>query len=94
MTLEAKNNQWCSLPLPRFPRFYLGETAEGTGRGGNRMGQGPGNKEDGVRPGSQGLRGFPWSPSLCGVPRCREEIMAGIATSPSRWSIGGSKGTH
>ncbi len=30
------------------------------------MGQGQGNREDGVRPGSQGLLGFPWSPSLCG----------------------------
>ncbi len=45
------------------------------------MGQGQGNREDGVRPESQGLRGFPWSPSLCGVPRCREGGMAGIATS-------------
>ncbi len=26
-----------SLPLPRFPRFYLGGTTEGTGRGGNRI---------------------------------------------------------
>ncbi len=58
------------------------------------------NSEDGVRPGSQGLRGFPWSPSMCGVPRYREGGMAGIATlsfrkvgatSPSRWSIGGVK---
>ncbi len=98
------------------------------------MEQGQGNREDGVRPGSQGPRGFPWSPSLCGVPRCREggvvakrtahspfawietwlgvatrtnrlpyRGMTGIATlsflkvgatSPSRWSIGGSKGPH
>ncbi len=41
------------------------------------MGQGQGNREDGVRPGSQGIRGFPWSPSLCGVPRFREGGMAG-----------------
>ncbi len=65
--------------------------------------QGQGNREDGVRLGSQGLRGFPWPPSLCGVPRCREGGMAGIATSsfrkvgansPSRWSIGGCRGLH
>ncbi len=79
--MDEKTELWVicqglSLPLPRFPKFYLGETIEGTGRGGNWMGQGQGNREDGVRPGSQGLRGFPWSPSLCGVPRCREGGMA------------------
>ncbi len=57
--MKQKNHEGLSLPLSRFPRFYLGETIEGTGRGGNRMGQGQGNREDGVRPGSQGLRGFP-----------------------------------
>ncbi len=57
-------------------RFYLGETIKGTGRGGNLMGQGLGHMGDAVRPGSQEIRGFPWSPSLCGVPRCREERMA------------------
>ncbi len=31
--------------LPRFRRFYLGETIEGTGRCGNRMGQGQGNSK-------------------------------------------------
>ncbi len=45
------------------------------------MGQSLGNMGDVVRPGSQGIRGFPWSPSLCGVPRCREGGTAGIATS-------------
>ncbi len=28
------------------------------------MGQGQGNREVGVRLGNQGIRGFPWSPSL------------------------------
>ncbi len=100
MSLEAKNYKGRSLPLPRFLRFYVGETTEGTGTGGNRIEQGQGNREDGVRPGSQGPRGFLWSPSLCGVPRCREGGVTRMATlsfrkvgatSPSRWSIGGSK---
>ncbi len=92
---KQRNHQGRSLPLPRFPRFYLGGATEGTG---NMMGQCLG-----VRPGSQWIRGFPLSPSLCGVPRCREGGTAGIAmsslrkvgaTSPSRWSIGGSKGPY
>ncbi len=60
------------------------------------MGQDQGNREDGIRPGSQGIGGFPLSHSLCGVPRCREGGTAGIAMSsfPLRWSIGGSKGPH
>ncbi len=82
--MKTKTHQGLSLPLPRFPRFFLGGTTEGTGRGGNLMAQGQGNREDGVRPGSQGIRGFPWSPSLCGVPRCREGGLAGIATSSFR----------
>ncbi len=41
MSLEVKNNQG---RLPRFPRFYLGETAEGTGRGRNQMKQGQGKQ--------------------------------------------------
>ncbi len=48
------------------------------------MAQGQGNRKDGVRPGSQGIAGFPGSPSLCGVPRWREGGMAGIATSSFR----------
>ncbi len=36
------------------------------------MGQCLENMGDVVRPGSQGIRGFPWSPSLCGV-RCVKE---------------------
>ncbi len=53
---KQKNHQGRSLPLPRFPRFYLGKTTEGTGRGGNLTGQGLG---DAVSPGSQGIRGSP-----------------------------------
>ncbi len=80
------------LPLPRFPRFYLEKTTEGTGRGGNLMKQVLG---DVVRSGSQGNRVWLWSLSLC----CREGGTAGSAMSffrkvgapsPSRWSIGGS----
>ncbi len=87
---KQRNHQGRSLPLPRFSRSYLGGTTEGTG---NMMGQCLGNMGDGVRPGSQGIRGFPLSPSLCGVPRCCEGGTAGIAmsyfrkvgaTSPSR----------
>ncbi len=48
------------------------------------MGQGLGTMGDTARPGSQGIRGFPRSPSLCGVPRCREGGTAGIDTSSFR----------
>ncbi len=86
-----------------FQGFILKGTVEGAGRGGNLMGQGLGNMGDAVRPGSQWIRGFHWSPSLCGVSRCREGGRAGIgtasfpevgATSPSQWPIGGSKSPH
>ncbi len=103
MSLEAKKSSRALHSSSSASKVFLGGTTEGTGRGGNQMGHGQGNREDGVRPGSQGIRGFPWSPSLCGVLRCREGGMAGIATSsfrkvgatsPSRRSIGGSKGPH
>ncbi len=86
-----------------FQGFISKGTTGGAGRGGNLMGQGLGNMEDGVGPGNQGIREFHWSPSLYGVSRCREGGRAGIgtasfpevgATSPSQWPTGGSKSPH
>ncbi len=59
--LEAKESSRALITASSVSRFYLGGTTAGTGRGGNLMG----NMGDAVRPGSQGHRGFPWSPSQC-----------------------------
>ncbi len=86
-----------------FQGFISKGTTEGTGRGGDLIGQSLGNMGVAVRPATLGIRGFHWSHSLCGVSRCREGGTAGIATSsfpkvgatsPSQWSIGGSKCPH
>ncbi len=98
---KKKINQGHFLPLPRFPSFCLEGTTERTERGGNLVEQGLGDMGDAVRPESQGIRWWLWTPSLYGVTRCREGGTDGSAMSPfrevgahspPRWSIGGSKG--
>ncbi len=48
------------------------------------MEQGLGNMGDAVRPGTQGIRGWLWSPLLCVVTRYREGGTAGSGTSSFR----------
>ncbi len=55
------------------------------------MEQDLGNMVDVVRPASQGIRGCLWSPSQCGVTRCREGGTVGSATSSYR-KVGAVRG--
>ncbi len=64
--------------LPRFSSLYLEGTTEGTGRCKNLMEQCLG---DVVRSGSQGIRGWLWSPLLRGLTWYLEGGTAGSATS-------------
>ncbi len=84
MSFEAKNSSRTLLTSSSISKVLSWRNQQRDWKRWKSEGQGQGNREHGVRPRSQGLRGFPWSPSLCGVQRCREGGMAGTRRRPSR----------